>query len=80
MKEVEGELARQRATVTEIERVVNSMAGELKQKNRELKTSEEVMTKQVSELDAVKARVVDMEVANAGLEKVSFDLSSHFFF
>ena len=42
MKEVEGELAMLRATLTDIEGVMDSMAGELKQKNRELSTLEAV--------------------------------------
>ena len=76
VKEVRGELAMLRATLTDIEGVMNSMARELKQKNRELSTSEGVVKKKVSKLDALKAKIAALKTTNARIKKVCVNLSS----
>ena len=54
MKEVESELASMKASVSKAK-------GLLRKKNEEIKVSESAMKKQATEVDALKARIAELE-------------------
>ena len=63
VKEIEEELAKLRAVLVEVDMAKNNMAEQLKEKDKQLRGSEEVVTKQDAELDALKVKIVALEKA-----------------
>ena len=58
---MEGELAKLRAILVEVDMAKNNVVEQLKKKDQKLQGSKEVVAKQAAELDALKAKIVALE-------------------